>query len=136
VLLPICPSVNVLRRARNYDAELRRADGTVVCERVRVAATARARMRGLLGRAGLASGEGLLLSPAGSIHTFFMRFAIDAVFLDRELVVRAVRPTLAPWRVAAARGVRGVRTVLEVGAGEAELRRISVGERLELRPLT
>ena len=41
-------------------------------------------MRGLLGRDGLEQGEGLLLRPASSIHTFFMRFPIDAVFLDRE----------------------------------------------------
>src|SRR6266496_2485216 len=57
-------------------------DGTVVCERCLLAETPFARLRGLLGRSGLSSGEGLLLRPAGSIHTAFMRFTIDAVFLD------------------------------------------------------
>ena len=64
-----------------------REDGRVVCERCVVADTAATRMKGLLGRAGLDEGEGLLIKPAGSIHMFFMRFPIDAVFLDRELRV-------------------------------------------------
>ena len=53
-------------------------------------------MRGLLGRSEPPEGEGILLRPAGSIHTFFMRFAIDAVFLDRELVVVGIEPQLGP----------------------------------------
>ena len=62
-----------------------------MCATLHVARTSFTRMRGLLGRRGLAEGEGLLLQPAGSIHTFFMRFPIDVVFLDREQrVVRVV----------------------------------------------
>ncbi|HET6897058.1 MAG TPA: hypothetical protein VFK70_01880, partial [Vicinamibacteria bacterium] len=53
-------------------------DGNVVCERCFLAETALARLRGLLGRSGLPSGEGMLPRPASSIHTAFMRFAIDA----------------------------------------------------------
>jgi len=86
-------------------------------------------MRGLLGRASLEAGEGVLLRPAGSIHTFFMRFPIDAVFLDAELVVRAIRPHLGPWRLAAARGSK---SVLELAAGEAARCGLSVGDRLLL----
>ena len=70
-------------------------DGTVVCERCLLAETPLARLRGLLGRRGLDAGEGLLLKPAGSIHTAFMRFAIDAVFLDgsdRVLKVAFLKP--------------------------------------------
>ena len=73
-------------------------------------------MRGLLGRSGLSSGEGLLLRPAGSVHTAFMRFAIDVVFLDRDLWVLKVASDLAPWRTAACRGARAA---LELPAGEA-----------------
>lgn len=92
-------------------------DGTVVCERCLLAETPLARLRGLLGRTGLPSGEGLLLRPAASIHTAFMRFAIDAVFLDRANTVVKVASALRPWRTSACRGARAV---LELPAGEAE----------------
>jgi uncharacterized protein len=91
-------------------------DGNVVCEHCLLAETMFARLRGLLGRSGLSSGEGMLLRPAASIHTAFMRFPIDAVFLDREDRVLKVAAELAPWRAAACRGSR---TVLELPAGEA-----------------
>jgi uncharacterized protein len=58
----------------------------------------------------------MLLRPASSIHTAFMRFPIDAVFLDRSDRVVKVASDLRPWRMAACRGAR---TVLELGAGEA-----------------
>ena len=64
-------------------ARLERQDGSLVCERCLLAETPLARMRGLLGRAGLERGEGILLRPASSIHMWFMRFPIDAVFLER-----------------------------------------------------
>jgi uncharacterized protein len=86
-------------------------------------------MRGLLGRDALEPGEGLLLQPAGSIHTFFMRFAIDAVFLDRGLRVVGVATELAPWRLAARRHAH---SVLELAAGEIGDRGVEVGERLYL----
>ena len=98
-----------------------------VCERCRVAESPLRRMKGLLGRAELPSGEGLLLRPASSIHTFFMRFPIDAVFLDRELVVRRVVPRLKPARLAVA--LRS-HAVLELPAGECERRGLVSGDRL------
>jgi uncharacterized membrane protein (UPF0127 family) len=101
-------------------------DGRVVCEQVLVAA----RMRGLLGRADLPAGEGILLRPASSVHTFFMRFAIDVVFLDRDGVVLGVEAGLAPWRVA---GRRGSKAVVELAAGESARRGIAVGDRLALQ---
>ena len=69
-------------------------EGTVVCEHCLLAETMFARLRGLLGRSGLSSGEGMLLRPAASIHTAFMRFPIDAVFLDRESRVLKVAAEL------------------------------------------
>ena len=60
-------------------------------------------MRGLLGRGGLESGEGLLLRPAGSVHMFFMRFPIDVVFLSRDGEVLKIVSDLRPWRTAGAR---------------------------------
>jgi uncharacterized membrane protein (UPF0127 family) len=105
-------------------------DGRVVCPSCVVADTALSRLRGLLGRRGLPAGEGLLLRPSPSIHTFFMRFPIDVVFLDRELRVLRVADAVKPWRAVACRGARAV---LELAAGEASARGIAVGERLSLR---
>jgi uncharacterized membrane protein (UPF0127 family) len=102
---------------------------TVVCERCEVADTPLGRLRGLLGRRELPPGSGLLLERSGAIQTCFMRFAIDAVFLDAERRVLRVRSDLRPWRVA---GARGARSVLELAAGEAERRGVSVGERLSV----
>ena|SRR5437016_3156364 len=103
--------------------------GEVVVERCLVADRPWSRMRGLLGRASLPAGEGLLLRPAGSVHTFFMRFPIDVVFLDRELEVVGVAAELRAWRMA---GRRGAKAALELAAGEAARRGIRVGERLRL----
>jgi hypothetical protein len=114
-----------LPRRRARTRPVRRSDGAAVCERCVVADSPLRRMRGLLGRRGLGPDEGILLRPAGSIHTFFMRFPIDAVFLDRDHRVVRVAATLPPWRFAAARRSRAV---LELRAGEAAARGISVGD--------
>jgi uncharacterized membrane protein (UPF0127 family) len=109
--------------------QIKRPDGTVACERCVVAETAPTRMRGLLGRSGLEPGEGLLIRPTNSVHMFFMRFAIDVVFMDRELAVRKIVEQLPPWRMA---GCRGARAALELPAGAASRAGITVGERLSL----
>lgn len=101
--------------------------GAVVCERCVVATRMRDRMRGLLGRKSLDPGAGLLITRTSSIHTFFMAFPIDAVFLDRDLRVRSVvagiRPSRAAWR-------RGSRHVLELAAGESARVGVVEGSRL------
>lgn len=102
---------------------------TDVCERCVLADRPMARMRGLLGRSHLPAGDGVLLRPAGSIHTHFMRFAIDAVFLDGAARVIRLRCGLAPWRTARARGAKAV---LELRAGEAAARGIEVGDVLRV----
>src|SRR4051794_30761724 len=108
---------------------VRRDGGSPVCERCLVADGPLARMRGLLGRTELPPGEGILLRPASSVHTAFMRFPIDVVFLDRELVVLHVAADVAPWRTASRRRAR---VVLELAAGEAARRGLAAGDRLEL----
>jgi uncharacterized membrane protein (UPF0127 family) len=108
---------------------LLREDGAVVCERCILADTPWTRMKGLLGRRGLDDGEGLLIRPTGSIHMFFMRFPIDAVFLDRDLGVLKVVSDLKPWRMAANKGAK---QVLEIAAGEAARRGVELGQQLVL----
>src|SRR5438067_9549755 len=106
---------------------LKKSDGTVVCARCALAEKPFARMRGLLGRASLARDEGMLFRPAGSIHMFFMRFPIDAVFCDRDLVVIDVARSLQPWQTAARRGAK---VVIELAAGAAA--ELAPGDRLVL----
>jgi uncharacterized membrane protein (UPF0127 family) len=108
-------------------ATLRSEDGTVICARVSLALNPITRMRGLLGRDALAADEGILLRPAGSIHMLFMRFAIDAIFLDRDLVVIDVARGLRPWQVAARRGAK---QVIELAEGAADT--VRPGDRLVL----
>ena len=73
-------------------------------------------MKGLLGRSSLGADEGMLFPRTGSIHMFFMRFAIDAIFCDRDLVVIDVVPRLQPWRMASRRGAK---VVIELAEGAA-----------------
>ena len=103
------------------------ADGREVCGRCTVADTPLRRMRGLLGRSELLPEEALLLRPAPSVHTFFMRFPIDVVFLDRDLTVLRVAHAVRPWRAVSCRRAR---SVLELAAGEAARRSIREGETL------
>ena len=106
---------------------LRREDGRIVCERVVVADRAHRRMRGLLGRKYLRQGEGMVLRPGWSIHTAFMRFPIDAVFLDADQVVIKVEHEIGPWRTVSCRGAR---EVVELPAGECHRRGLEVGDRV------
>jgi uncharacterized membrane protein (UPF0127 family) len=108
---------------------LRRENGEVVCDDCVVADSPVSRMKGLLGRKELHPGEGLLLRPAGSIHTFFMRFPIDAVFLDEGLRVLGISDDIRPWRAASKRGAR---VVLELPAGESARRGLETGETLSI----
>ena len=95
---------------------VRTEDGRVVCARCALATSFWTRFRGLMGRTSLDPDEGMLFRPAGSIHMFFMRFPIDAVFCDRDLRVLKVVRELAPWRTA---GARRAKVVLELAAGAA-----------------
>ena len=71
---------------------------------------------GLLGRKGLEPGGGLLISRTGSVHMFFMRFAIDVVFVDKARTIVKIVPNLRPWRIAMALRAK---SALELPAGTA-----------------
>jgi uncharacterized membrane protein (UPF0127 family) len=111
------------------EVTLKRANGEVVVDRCVVADSPAARMKGLLGRSELRQGEGLLLRPASAVHTCFMRFPIDAVFLDGALRVVGISDELRPWRAASRRGARAV---LELPAGESTRRGLEVGDQLSV----
>jgi uncharacterized membrane protein (UPF0127 family) len=113
-------------RATNLDRN------TVLAERVVLAEHWGARLRGLLGRDGLAEGEALLIRPCTSIHSCFMRFVFDAVFLDAEGRVRHLVSRMKPWRFS--RVVLDAAGVLELPAGVIEKTGTRIGDRVELAP--
>jgi uncharacterized membrane protein (UPF0127 family) len=94
-----------------------------------IAATARSRSRGLLGRRSLLPSSGMLITPCRMIHTWFMQFSIDAVFLDRSgrgvKICEAVEPFRLVW------GGRRAHDTLELAAGEARLHGLRVRDVLE-----
>ena len=102
-------------------------EGQVVCEPCELADGFASRGRGLLGRKDLPSGVGMLIRPTWSVHTAFMRFAIDVVFLDADLTVLKIAQRLKPWRAAFRRKAH---QALELRAGECERLGIRVGDRL------
>jgi uncharacterized membrane protein (UPF0127 family) len=129
--------------------------GAVLASDVRTASSIWARFRGLMGRAGLAPGEGLWFPGDASIHMLFMRFAIDAVFLAPDVERHATSAAASTggaaagdgWRVVAIRGrlrpwigvvwyVRGARGCLELDAGAAERAQLQVGDRLRFEAAT
>jgi uncharacterized membrane protein (UPF0127 family) len=103
--------------------------GAPIATSIERAMTRATRRRGLLGRDGLAPGCALMLEPCPAVHTAFMRFAIDVVFLDREgYAVKIVR-NLVPWRIAVSPRAHAV---VEMAAGTLEHLDLSVGDRLFL----
>jgi uncharacterized membrane protein (UPF0127 family) len=103
----------------------------VLATRCDVAASFLTRGLGLIPRARLDEGGGLLITKTGSITMFFMRFAIDAVFLDRSLRVLRVVHDLRPW-VPAVGAPRGTDSVLELPAGTAARTFTQAGDELIL----
>lgn len=101
---------------------------TVLADRVRLADSFWSRFRGLMLRPPLARGEGLWLRGVGSIHMLFMRFSIDAVFVDREGRVVRVCRGLRPWTGTA---WASATDCLELPAGAAA--GLQEGDRLALR---
>jgi uncharacterized membrane protein (UPF0127 family) len=106
------------------------SSGRVVVPDLEVAAESATRKKGLLGRAGLADGSGLVIAPTNAVHTFFMRFPIDILFVTRAGEVVKVRQAVPAWRMAAA--FRGY-AVVELAAGGAARAGLQVGDRVAVR---
>ncbi len=105
------------------------ASGRVVAATLLTAFDRDTRNRGLLGRDGLPTDQALVLAPCSSVHTFFMRFPIDILFVSRDGVVLRIRRAVRPWRLAARLGAFAV---IEMAAGAAT--DTQVGDRLSVRP--
>jgi uncharacterized protein len=109
----------------------------VLCERLEGAGGVGGKSRGLLGRDGLEPGTGMLfengrLTPFMWMHMFFMRFAIDIVFIGRRNTVIKINSHLQPWRVSSF--VFGARRALELPAGATDASSTQVGDQIAFEP--
>lgn len=111
---------------------LRRAidqtDADVLISQVAVTQTVLERLRGLLGRPPLQPDQGMWLESCNSIHTFFMGYPLDVVFIDRQQKVCHQVSALKPWRFS---GSFRATSVLELAAGEIEAKQIRLGDTLQ-----
>lgn len=103
--------------------------GVLMAADLEIAATRKARRRGLMGRDALAPGSGLWIVPSRGVHTCGMRFAIDVVALDARGVVVDVVTDLRPWRLRLPRP--GTFGVLELPVGTVLQSRTRLGHRIE-----
>jgi len=107
--------------------------GVAVADAVELADTRASRRRGLLGRDCLEPSAALILAPCVAVHTAFMRFAIDVVFVDRDGRALKIVSELAPWRIAWSPLAHAV---VELAGGRLRSREVAVGDRLYLAPLS
>lgn len=101
---------------------------TVLATCMELADTGPKRNKGLLGRGGLSSGEGLWILPCEAVHTFWMRFPIDLVYLDRKRQIRKLVSEVPPWRLS---GCLSAHSVLELPAGTIRNTRTQRGDTLQ-----
>jgi hypothetical protein len=87
------------------------------------------RLVGLMGSPGLPEGGALVLEPCASIHSCFMRFPIDVLFLDRRGVVVGLIEAMRPWRLS--RIYRGARIAIELPAGTIAASATSTGDEIQ-----
>jgi len=109
--------------------------GTVLCSRARLARSFRDRSRGLLGHNQLSADEGMLFEaesfvPVMWMHTMFMRFPIDIVFIGRGDNVIKIQASLKPWRLSAM--VFGACKALELTAGAVIRTETAVGDSISI----
>ena len=104
----------------------------MLATRAEVADTSAKRRTGLLKHQRLESGEGLWIIPCESVHTFFMKFAIDLVYLDKDKRVRKVRHAVPPWRASACFSAN---SILELPAGTAKETGTQPGDQLSIEPV-
>ncbi len=107
--------------------------GTCLGDAIDVADTSEKRTTGLLKHKELRKGEGLWIVPCEGVHTFFMKFAIDLVYIDKKKVVRKTVPNVAPWRLSLCLPAH---SIVELPAGTIEPTATRKGDQLEFEPLS
>jgi uncharacterized membrane protein (UPF0127 family) len=104
----------------------------VLAQGAEVADSSAKRRTGLLKHSRLAPGDGLWIVPCESVHTFFMKFPIDLVYLDKARKVRKIRKAVPAWRLSACLSAH---SILELPAGTIEETKTAVGDELEIEKL-
>src|SRR5258706_14933728 len=102
---------------------------TLLADRADIADTSATRNKGLLKHTGLAEGEGLWIVPCEGVHSFFMKFAIDVVFINKKRIVTKLRPNMVKSRLALSLSAH---STIELPVGIIEKTRTQVGDQLEL----
>lgn len=108
-----------------------RTKNKMLAENASIASTLLSRLKGLLGRTGLSKGEGLIISDCASIHTFFMHFPIDVIFLNYEHTVVKVKKSLFPFRLLDCPFSGSI--TIELPSGTIDATRTEVGDYIELQ---
>ncbi|MFZ5952014.1 MAG: DUF192 domain-containing protein [Candidatus Rifleibacteriota bacterium] len=112
----------------------RQSDKKVIGSRILVADSFISRFRGLMLASEPADGEGLLISPCNSIHMMFMRFPIDAIFIDAKNRIRSLYRRLTPWL-----GFVWIQpeatSVIELKAGTIDKTGVEIDDILEMEPI-
>ncbi|MGO4881561.1 MAG: DUF192 domain-containing protein [Bryobacteraceae bacterium] len=103
---------------------------TILADAADIADSSEKRRTGLLKHARLDPGQGLWIVPCESVHSFFMKFAIDLVYLDRNKKVRKVRHSMVPWRVSACFSAH---SILELPAGSVAASGTKPGDQIEIQ---
>ncbi len=118
--------------ARSGDFVLRNTrTGAVLADHLELAGDSAHRRRGLLGRDRLDDGHVLVIAPCAAVHTFFMRFAIDVLFVKKSGVVVKCAHRVRPWRIAAALGAYAA---IECPAGTLERTQTRAGDLVLIDP--
>ncbi len=104
--------------------------GAVVAEAIAEANGPWQAFKGLMFRKEMPQGHGVMFRPARGIHTHFMRFPIDLIFLDKQNTVTKIRPAMPPWRF----DFTNAGGVIEMNAGAAYVNDIRPGDQLEIMP--
>lgn len=99
---------------------------------VELAATSDTRRRGLLGRDSLDAAAAMIIAPCSSVHTFFMRFPIDIVFVNRDGTVRKIVRNVRPWRIA---GSLGAYATIEMAGHALDAHDVGIGDRIAVKLL-
>jgi uncharacterized membrane protein (UPF0127 family) len=125
--------IGYIRSAMKVAQVLNVTKGIVIAQEAECAFSLGQRLKGLLGRASLAANRGMIIKPCSSIHTFCMRFAIDVLFLDKDLRIIRLIKNIPPNRLSPI--VWGSKMAIELPAGQASQTNTQAGDQVEFKQL-
>lgn len=108
---------------------INKTNGQILAEKLEIANTPFKRMKGLLGREELSQGEGLHITPCNNIHSFFMKFEFDAIFIDRKHIIRHLIESMPPGKIS--KLCFSAYSVIELPAGTIQMSNSKIGDKVE-----